>query len=165
MAIGEHFRGGAGDGQRGGARRRAAVGPHAKHRPGVVGGVLGPVPLAAFAERDHQIAVGQNRQPRAEVAAAARRPVHGEDAPYVPQPVAIQLGARHGGAQAAAGVLRVGEVDQPVAGETGIQDHVEQTALTDRGDLRKPGHRLLRTGGADAQQAARAFGDQQPAIR
>ena len=163
VAPGEHFRRGAGDRRGRGARRRAAVRPDAHHRAGVVGGILRPLPLAAVAEPDHQVAVVQKGQPRAEVAAAAGRPVHGEHAPHLQQPVCFQPGARHGGAQSAVGPLRVGEVDHPVAGETGIQNHVEQAALPRRGHLREPGHRRARAVGADAQQAPRAFRDQQPA--
>ena len=129
----------------------------------MIGGVLGAVPLAALSHGHQQVAVGQERQPRPEMAPAARGAVHGEDAAQRDQAVAGQLGAGDRGAQAAPELFRVGEVEQPVVREAGVQHQVQQPALADRGDRRQPVDRVAAAVRPDAQQPPPPFGDQQVA--
>ena len=68
------------------------------------------------------------------------------------------------GALAAAELLRVGEVEQPVVREAGVQHQVQQAALAYRGDAWQPLDAVAPAVRANAQQPAAPFGDQQVAV-
>jgi hypothetical protein len=92
----------------------------------------------AVRDRDEQIAVGVERQPRPVVRLARAPRARLEDLLHALEPVALQSPSDHGrGALRAVGArLRVAEVDQAVGGEARMYGDVEQSALAAVADRR-----------------------------
>ena len=101
----------------------------------VVGEVLGAIAVAALADRDEQIAFRVERESRAEVIRRADQRLGDEDHLQVVEPALTELGAGDASAVAALALGRVGQIDQPVGGESRVEGDIEQTALATRVDL------------------------------
>ena len=120
----------------------------------------------AVAEADEELAVTRPDQARAEmVVAAADLGCLAEDDLHVGERVAVERGARDGGARAAVSCLAVAPIDQPVARELRVQHHVEQAALARGHHRRQAGQRRIqRTVALDDAHAPRPLGDEHAAV-
>ncbi len=139
----------------------------ADHRPGVVVKALCPLLVTAIAEGDEQKALPIEHQARAEVASAVRLGEHPEQNLHVAERLSLQPGTEHLGAVAAFSFGDVGEIDPAVVTKSGVQGHIEQPALADRGDRWQSTHgfRIEPAIGIDQPQAARALADQHSSVR
>ena len=124
----------------------------------MVSRVLGARALSAVADREEERAVGPRDDPGAEVLPGARLVRHRENDLHILQSgraaVADQLCARNCRACAAATRLREAEEDQVGTREIRRGGDVEQSALTDLGDLWDTRNRLLKAGPARASVCA-----------
>jgi hypothetical protein len=120
----------------------AAVRIQPDHLAVVLAQILGAVALPALADGDEQMALRVERQTRAEVLARIHERLGREDHLQVLEPPLAQPGARDPRAVAAVAGGRVGEIDHPVRGESGIEGDVEQPALPARVDFRHALDRL-----------------------
>ena len=112
------------------------------HRTGVVAGILGARHLAAIAKREVEEALAVEHQARPEMLApGAFRALPEEDLDVL-QLVAGQPATRDLGAHAVCAARRVGEIDDSVLRECGVEGHVHQAALPVHRDLRQAGDRL-----------------------
>ena len=110
--------------------------------PRVLSSVLGVRPPdVAFAESDEQPAVTREHQPRSEVMAALHRRLLAEDDLHAGELAALEHAARDRGSVASLAGLRVGQVDEAVLREGGVERHVEQAALPLGLDRRHSGNR------------------------
>ena len=91
--------------------------------------VLRRTEFEAIAERDEELAVGAEGKPRAEMVAAADLGLLPEDDLDILETPVAELAARDRGSCAVFAGLRIGEIDEVVLGESGIERHIEKAAL------------------------------------
>jgi hypothetical protein len=148
-------------------RRNAAVRRDADDLPEVSAEVLGLVALGiSLAGRDEEIAVAREHEPRPEVMLARHLRLLPEDHLDVAERLAVESRTRDRGAvRSVHAGLRIRQVDRRVLIERGIEDDVEQPALTPR---RTPAARprSVRTARAllDVAQPARPLGHEHPTV-
>ena len=88
-----------------------------------------------------------------------------EDTLQADQRVVAELRPRQHGRRAAVALAGIGEIDQGIAGEAGVQADVEQAALAAGIDLRQAAHRRpFEPSAGEDPQATRPLGDQNPAV-
>ena len=88
-----------------------------------------------LAEGDEQLPVGREHKPRPEMIPAGDLWKLPEDHLDIIDAAVTELATGNGGSGVVFTRLRIGEIDQPVVGEKGIERHVEQPALALREDL------------------------------
>ena len=146
--------------------RDAAVVAEPDDAPRVVARILGAVPVPAVPERDEEVPVRGETEPRAEMASAARLREGAEQHLNVFQPAAAKPPARDFRAGAAPGTARVAQVHPSVLLEVRVEGDIEEASLAARVH---PGHAGDRLGIEAARrhraEPARAFGHQHPAVR
>ena len=129
MAVAEDLGPGAVDADERIVLGHAAVRIQPDHRAVMVGEILGALALPALTHGDKQMALRVEREPRAEVIGRVHQRLGREDHLEVLQPAVAENGPRDAGAVAAIALGRIGQVDQPVRRELGIERDVEQPAL------------------------------------
>jgi hypothetical protein len=88
------------------------------------------IEFEAIAERDEELAVGAEGKPRAEMVAATDLGLLPEDDLDIFEAPVAELPARDRGSCGVFAGLRLGEIDEAVLGESGIERHIEKAALT-----------------------------------
>src|SRR5690349_17327785 len=127
---------------------------------------LRAVLLATFAERDVEITLTIEHQPRAEMAPRSALGLLAEDDLYVLETMAGEAAAGDFGADAAFATRGVGEIHKAVLRIAGMQGDIEQPTLTIGGYRWQAGHgiRIEPAVIADDPESARALRDQHSAI-
>ena len=134
----------------------------------MVAGVLCARPVAAIPQGQEHVPLAVEHHPAAEVAASPRLGQRPEQDLDIRKAVAVEPAAGQLGAVAPGPLAGIGDIDEAVLREPGVQHDVVQTALPPRRNRAwksRYGSGIQRTVGTDVAEPACPLGDQHPSIR